>query len=146
MKWAEEHFREPRINCLEGWGLTEEPMGSGQNTQWMRLFTTMSLIFSDGYVLYTTADAPDEAHFWYHFWSYYLWGSYLGQPVSEKGELYDENIEGLYIREFPNGWAVYNRSGKIHTIELPEPAWSMRLARMSAKHGIADLDGDIYLK
>lgn len=45
LKWAEEHFREPRINYLEGWGLTEEPMNSGQNEQWMRLFTTMSLIF-----------------------------------------------------------------------------------------------------
>ena len=146
LKWAEEHFREPRINCLEGWGLTEEPMNSSRNQQWMRLFTTMSLIFSDGYVLYTTADAPDETHFWYHFWSYYFWGSYLGQPVSEKGKLYDENIEGLYIREFPNGWAVYNRSGKTRTIELPEPAWSMHVARMGKKHGISDLNGDIYLK
>ena len=38
--------------------------------------------------------------FWYDFWD-----ADLGQPVGPKSQFY-ENIEGLYIREFDNGWAV----------------------------------------
>ena len=30
-----------------------------------------------------------------------------------------ETIDGLFIREFTNGWAVYNRSGKAQTVNLP---------------------------
>ena len=43
-----------------------------------------------------------------------------GRPIGgdeTKAQLY-ENIEGLFIREFTNGWAVYNRSGKAQEIEL----------------------------
>ena len=39
--------------------------------------------------------------------------------VGEKRQLYQE-IEGLYIREYTNGWAVYNHSGEAQTITLPE--------------------------
>ena len=56
----------------------------------------------------------DTHNFWYDFWDVDL-----GQPVGEKGQRY-ENREGLFIREFTNGWAVYNRSGKEHQIEFPE--------------------------
>ena len=50
--WAEENLREPRINCLEGWGLVDQPPDSADNRRWMRVFTTMGLTLSDGYVLY----------------------------------------------------------------------------------------------
>ena len=40
-----------------------------------------------------------------------------------KGQFYvnraGETIDGLFIREFTNGWAVYNRSGKSQTVNLP---------------------------
>ena len=124
--WSEEHFREPRMNSLEGRGLIEELPDSPRNRQWMRLFTTMSLTLSDGYVLYSIGSASFfHEHFWYnsflpesrdkhshvhdhdHYW-YDFYDADLGQPIGEKGQHY-ENREGLFIREFTNGWAVYNR-------------------------------------
>ena len=66
--WAEQHLREPRINCLEGWRVVTDYMGglntrvaerdSEENRQWMRLITTLSLTHSDGYVLF----GDDNAH------------------------------------------------------------------------------------
>ena len=55
-----------------------------------------------------------------------FWDAPLGRPVGEKGQLYKNkngvSIEGFFIREFTNGWAVYNRSGKEQTIVLPNQA------------------------
>ena len=113
--WFEANAREPQINCLQGQGIPTEPSDSPNNRRWMRLFTTMSLTLSDGYALYTTGHFYVE-HFWYPFWD-----ANLGQPIGPKAQRY-QNIEGLYIREFTNGWAVYNRSGKAQPITLPTPA------------------------
>ena len=65
--------------------------------------------------LYTTGHFYQE-HFWHDFWD-----ANLGQPVGATAQQY-QNIEGLFIREFTNGWAVYNRSGQAQTISLPESA------------------------
>ena len=146
--WAEEHLREPQINCLEGWGIGTEPPDSPENQQWMRVFTTMGLTHSDGYVLYNTGrwifGAPHHEHIWYDFWD-----ADLGRPVGgteTKGQLY-ESREGLFIREFTNGWAVYNRSGKPQDIQLPEKVsgWASGV-KNKRWHTIPDLDGEIYLK
>ena len=112
--WSEENLREPQINCLEGWGIPTEPPDSPTNLRFMRVFTTMSLTLSDGYVLYGMEDS--HQHIWYDFWD-----ADLGRPVAPKALLY-QNIDGLFIREFTNGWAVYNRSGQPQTITLPESA------------------------
>ena len=58
-----------------------------------------------------------------------------------------EKIEGLFIREFTNGWAVYNRSGTAQEIELPQEVsgWSSGVEHQR-RHTLADLDGEIYLK
>ena len=167
--WSEQNFREPQINALEGWGLENEPLDSPKNRQWMRLFTTMSLTHSDGYVLYTTGiNSPVHTHayeIWeghseehvreeshdhqhQHYW-YDFWDAPLGRPVGgdeTKAQLY-ENREGLFIREFTNGWAVYNRSGKAQEIELPQAVsgWSSGV-KDKRRHTLADLDGEIYLK
>ena len=50
--WSEKNFREPRINGLTGFGIEGEPPDSPRNQQWMRVFTTLSLTHSDGYVEY----------------------------------------------------------------------------------------------
>ena len=136
--WAEENLREPRINCLEGWGIPTESSDSPRNLRWMRVFTTMSLTHSDGYVLYNAG--TDHIHYWYNFWD-----ADLGQPVGEKAQLY-ENSEGLFIREFTNGWAVYNRSGKAQEISLSEQAMGVESGLRNTIHIIPDLDGEIYLK
>ena len=105
----------------------------------MRFFTTMSLTLSDGYVLYTTGHFFQE-HFWYSFWD-----ANLGQPISPTVQHY-QNIEALYIREFTNGWAVYNRSGKAQTISLPQSTTGVSSGKSSTTHLLPDLDGEIYLK
>ena len=142
--WNEENLREPQINCLEGWGIGNEPPDSPDNQQWMRVFTAMSLTHSDGYVLYNTGEGnyggPDHEHIWFDFWD-----ADLGQSVGEKAKLY-ENREGLFIREFTNGWAVYNRSGKTQEISLPMRASSVASGITNIQHTVPDLDGEIYLK
>ena len=144
--WSEENLRLPHINCVEGWGMTIEPPDGINNRRWMRVFTTMSLTHSDGYVLYNfngnIFSDPHHRHLWYPFWD-----ANLGQPVGPKAQQY-KNIEGLFIREFTNGWAVYNRSGNAQTITLPASATrvSDRETNPAAvTHILPDLDGEIYL-
>ena len=167
--WSEENLREPQINGLEGWGIESEPLDSPRNKKWMRVFTTMSLTHSDGYVLYVTgiqgiyhshqyeilaghatehAQGTEHDHQHQHYW-YDFWEAPLGRPVGgdeTKAQLY-ENREGLFIREFTNGWAVYNRSGSEQQIEFAETVsgWSSGVEHQR-QHTLADLDGEIYLK
>ena len=136
--WSEINLREPRINCLEGWGIKDELPDSPANRRWMRVFTTMSLTHSDGYVLYN--DGIQHDHYWYDFWD-----ADLGQPIGEKTQRY-ENREGVFIREFTNGWAVYNRSGSAQEIRLPEQAIGVESGLQNTLHNVPDLDGEIYLK
>ena len=140
--WFEENAREPQITCLQGKGIPTEPPDSPNNRRQMRLFTTMSLTLSDGYVVYTTGRWWQE-HIWYPFWD-----ADLGRPVGPTAQQY-QNIEGLYIREFTNGWAVYNRSGAAQSITLPSSATSVSDRGnndASITHLLPDLDGEIYLK
>ena len=79
-------------------------------------------------------------HYWHNFW-----GADLGQPVGEKGQLY-EGIEGLFIREFTNGWAVHNRSGKEQIVKLLVKSNGVASGITAIEHTIPDLDGEIFLK
>ena len=47
---------------------------------------------------------------------------------------------------FTNGWAVYNRSGKVQTINLPQETTGVASGITSTTHTLPDLDGEIYLK
>ena len=145
--WSETHFREPRINCLSGEIVDIEPPDSPRNKQWMRTFTTMSLTLSDGYVQYLTLRGVygPEVH-WHPFYD-----APLGRPIGEKGQRYknrdDVAIEGVFIREYTNGWAVYNRSGKEQQIEFPEAVSGVASSVEDQRsHTLPDLDGEIYLK
>lgn len=138
--WSEQNLRAPRINCLEGWGIPTEAPDSPDNRRRMRVFTTMSLTHSDGYVVYNTGGWV-PGHFWYPFWD-----ADLGRPVGPKAQ-HHQNINGLFIREFTNGWAVYNRSGKVQTVTLPESATAVGNGdlRSATTFLLPDLDGEIYL-
>ena len=147
LTWSEQNFREPQINCLEGFGVGIEPPDSPNNLRGMRLFTTFSLTHSDGYVLYTTGfrdlGGDGHDHLWHPFWD-----TDLGHPIGPKAQLY-QNFPGLFIREFTNGWAVYNRSGDAQTITLPASATPVSNRggdSPSVTHLLPDLDGEIYLK
>lgn len=141
--WNERNLREPRINVLQSVGLNE-PFRSPNNLRWMRLFTTLSLTHSDGYVLFKIPRKIGEywhgTQIWYDFWD-----ADLGRPIGEKAENYD-NREGLFIREFTNGWAVYNRSGVAQTINFPIQTTGVANGQRSRVHIVPDLDGEIYLK
>ena len=154
--WAEKNLREPQTNCLEGNGIPTEPPDGPTNRRMMRIHTTLNLTHSDGYVMYTNGQGgviicpecpypwgPGHEHIWYPFWE-----ADLGYPVGPKAQQY-QNIEGLFIREFTNGWAVYNRSEKAQTITLPTsatPVSDRGNNAASLTHLLPDLDGEIYLK
>ena len=125
----------------------------------------MSLTHSDGYVQFVTgiqgiyhshqyeiwpghseehARGEEHDHQHQHYW-YDFWDADLGRPIGEKGQLYEDR-EGLFVREFTNGWAVYNRSGKEQTIVLLNQATGVTSGRRKKQHTLPDLDGEIYLK
>ena len=169
--WSEQNFREPQINALEGRGIRREPADSPRNQQMMRVITTLSLTHSDGYVCYVIGvegiihkheyeiwpgherdhtegkvHHHNHEHYWYPFWD-----APLGRPVGKKAQLYHNSskghaVEGLFIREFTNGWAVYNRSGKEQDIQLSMQAIGVASGIAGTQHTISDLDGEIYLK
>ena len=136
--WLETHARLPRVNCLEGYTIPTEPADSPNNRRWMRAVTTLSLTHSDGYVLFNHSTAP--GHYWYDFWD-----ANLGKPVGEKGQLY-QKTDGLYIREFTNGWAVYNHSGSAQVITLPEETQGVASGVVNTEHTLPNLDGEMYLR
>ena len=168
--WSEQNFREPQVNALEGRGVPIEPPNSPRNQRMMRLITTLGLTHSDGYVCYVIGISGiihkheyeispgherehregkrhhhNHQHYWYDFWD-----APLGRPVGEKAQLYRNGkghaVEGLFIREFTNGWAVYNRSGKLEKIKLPKQTTGVTSGITDTQHTISDLDGEIYLK
>ncbi len=142
LAWAEEHLREPRINGVVGEAFRPpEPTDSPINLRWMRVLATLSLTFADGYSVTQVAqyEAFDERH-WYDFWK-----ADLGQPVGAKRQLYD-NREGLYIREFTNGWAVYNHSGEAQVITFPKKVQGVASGLVNTEHALPNLDGEMYLK
>lgn len=166
LRWAEENLRSPQVNCLEGWGVETEAPDSPTNLRWMRVFTTMSLTHSDGYVLHIMGiGRPNHTHDWNvfeithkaehergidhthdhdHYW-YDFWDADLGEPIGEKGQHY-QNREGLFIRAFSNGWAVYNRSGQTQKVRLPETTTGVASGVTARSHTVPDLDGEIFLK
>ena len=136
--WNEAHLREPNFTLLYAKYPSYADPQSPKSRQTMRTFTTLSLTHSDGYV---GGSQVAYGGSWDDFWE-----ADLGRPVSEKKQLY-ENRDGLFIREFTNGWAVYNRSGKEQRIQLPEEVsgWASGIENRYW-HTIPDLDGEIYLK
>ena len=142
LSWSEANLRSPQINCVEGEAIGSEPPDSPTNKRWMRVFTTMSLTHSDGYVLFKTGKtgALHHEHIWYDFWD-----APLGRPIAEKAQLYEER-DGVFIREYTNGWTVYNRSGKAQTVNLPVETTGVASGLRGTQHTLPDLDGEIYLK
>ena len=76
---------------------------------------------------------------------YDFWNADLGRPVGEKGQLYQET-EGLYIREYTNGWAFTTHSGAAQIVTLPEEVRSVASGLSNAEHAVLNLDGDIFLR
>ena len=135
IKWYESNLRKPSFTLL--WGQVDHKPPRSQRV--MRLFTTLSLTHSDGYVSVSSEPHPLRTYY------YDFWDADLGRPIREKAELYN-SIDGLFIREFTNGWAVYNRSGKAQQIQLIESVTGVANGITGISHTLPDLDGEIYLK
>ncbi len=138
LTWLETNLRQPQFNVLEGKTIPNEPRDSPNNLRWVRSLTTLSLTHSNGYVSHT--NPHDVRRDWHDFWD-----ADLGRPVGEKGQLY-QDIDGLYIREFTNGWAVYNHSGKAQVITLPEEVQGVASGLVNTEHALLNLDGEMYLR
>ena len=137
IKWYESNLRAPAFTLLWG-GIDHKP----DSQRKVRVFTTLSLTHSDGYVSMSSGHPDIQTH-WYPFWD-----ADLGRPVGgdeTKAQLYEDR-EGLFIREFDNGWAVYNRSRVAQTIRLPVETTGVSSQRTDTAHILPDLDGEIYLK
>lgn len=138
LEWLESNLREPRLVMLQGGTDRSEPPDSPYNQRLMRATTTMSLTHSDGYTQFGI-DSSDNK-FWYDFWD-----ADLGRPVGPKFQFYEE-IEKLYIREFTNGWAVYNQSGEAQVVTLPDEVQSAASGLVNTEHTVLNIDGDIFLR
>ncbi len=147
--WLDKNLREPRVNGIEGWAVPTEAPDSPTNLRWMRAFTALSLTHSDEYVAYR--NIIGDSYHWYDFCD-----ANLGRPVGEKGQVYEGRssegtasaieIPGLYIREFTNGWAVYNHSGAAQVITLPEEVQGVASGLVNTEHALPNLDGEMYLR
>ena len=139
--WGEENLREPRINAIFGEAFPADEQPRSANFQWVRLITTLSLTHSNGYAMIQHLGLPiADARHWHDFWD-----ADLGQPVGAKGQLYQE-IDGLYIREFTNGWAVYNHSGETQELMVPELVTGVASGVEGTTHTLPNLDGEMYLR
>jgi hypothetical protein len=136
LAWAEDHLREPRVNCLETWY-----HNSRDDLNLMRATTTLALTHSDGYCLFSDPNplpTPDHLHNWYPFWD-----TSLGEPVA-KGR---KNGDGTWSRDFENGKAVYNPMGsRPVSITFSQNHRSASTGKTSHIHELGSPDGDIFLR
>ena len=138
LQWLETNLREPRTVMLQGGTDISEPPDSPYNLRLMRAATTMGLTHSDGYVQFPIGTSDEK--YWYDFWD-----ADLGQPVGPRFQFYEE-IEELYIREFTNGWAVYNHSSVQQVMTLPQEVQGVASGWIGTEHVLPNLDGEIYLR
>lgn len=139
MTWGESHLHKPAITALEGWWQT-----TGRNDlSLMREVTTLSLVFSNGYVLFSDPNGPpDHLHDWYAFWD-----KSLGRPVGPLATLNRPDLSGAYTRLYEHGEVVFNPpSNQPASITFPEPRRSSATNTIGRSFTIAPGDGDLFLK
>jgi hypothetical protein len=139
LRWGEANLREPAITALEWWWST----GRGQYPL-MREATTLALVFSDGYVLFSDPNAlptPDHLHDWYHFWT-----KTLGRPAGPLADPDRPNLDGAYSRRFENGEVVFNPpSNHPVVVRFHQPRHSAATGSTGQSFTVAPGDGDLFL-
>ena len=133
--WNQKNVLEPKLVCLEVWY-----ENSREESNRMRAVTTMSMILSDGYCLFSEPNSVpgiDHKHDWYSFWD-----KRLGK-ATEGGSL---QSNGAYRRKFENGYAVYNPMGNGPvTVEFQMDLFRVSTGEMAKSHILMDQDGEIFL-
>lgn len=135
LRWAEKHYRSPRVDCVETWYHK-----SRGDLNLMRAVTTLALTESDGYCLFGDPDplpTTDHLHNCYPFWN-----KSLGKAV-RLGVLQPDKT---WRREFANGTAVYNPMGNAPaTVRFPQARTSLATGDSGKVFTVAPCDGDIFL-
>jgi hypothetical protein len=133
---AEENLRKPRINCLETWY-----HNSRADENLMRATTTLSLVLSDGYCLFSDPNplpTPDHLHDWYPSWERRL-GMAVASAVT--------HTDGAMTREYAHGTAAYNPMGNSSvTLTFAETRCRRSTGKKGLTHVLAPCDGDLFLK
>jgi hypothetical protein len=137
--WGEKNLHPPAIIALEGWwtrGRDQYPL--------MRQLTTLSLVFSNGYVLFSDPNelpTPDHLHDWYSFWN-----KSLGKATGALAVLDHPDLSGAYTRQFENGAAVFNPpSNHAVTVNFAAPRRSATSATTARSFTVPPGDGDLFL-
>lgn len=137
--WDESHLRKPVITALEGYPVR----GSGE-FQRMREVTTLSLVFSNGSVLFTAPNPhppPVNNTAWYDFWD-----KSLGHPVGPLAVLDRPDLSGAYTRQYENGEVVFNPpSNRPVTVSFQTPVRSAATNATGRSFTVAPGDGDLFL-
>jgi hypothetical protein len=136
--WGEAHLHKPAITALEGWwqttGRSDLPL--------MREVTTLSLVFSNGYVLFGDPNGPpDHRHDLYSFWD-----KSLGKPVDPLAALDRPDLSGAYTRRYEHGEVVFNPpSNQPVTIGFNDLRRSAATGTVARSFTLAQGDGDLFL-
>jgi hypothetical protein len=153
--WGESHLRKPAITALEGWYPCDpnecrhgnsaqiQQRGRGDYAH-MRFVTTLSLVFSDGYTVFSGPNplpTPDHLHDWYPFWD-----KSLGRPVGPLATLSSTDLSGAYTRQYEKGEVVFNPpSNRAVGVNFPVPHRSAATGLTSRSFTVATGDGDLFL-
>jgi hypothetical protein len=142
--WAKSSLRQPAITAFEGWYLdpTQNQNGLGRNdVKFMRMLTTLSLVFSDGTVLFGDPNplpTPDHLHDWYPFWS-----THLGKPI---GSPSIKRADGSYWREYEHGTVVFNPpENSSVNLDFSEDRTSQATQARSRHQQVGPGDGDLFI-
>ena len=145
LKRLEAQAKPPTINAVEAWGPVDD-------ARYMRALTTLVLVYSNAYVLYSRSNQDpvgyDHSHVWDDFWT-----PDLGSPRDAKPPDPPLNVPGGAVyRIFSNGVAVYNPTSA--AVAVP-PAILEGLHRSHRLGGwlaagapvqVPPGDGDIFVK
>lgn len=139
LAWGTRNLRRPAFTALEAWW-----RGGRGDLSSMRAATALSLIFSDGYVLFADPNAlptPDHLHDWYPFWD-----KSLGGPAEPAADPEGPVPGGLYRRHFEHGDAVFNplENGPVK-IAFDRPRRSAATNAVARSFTIAPGDGDLFI-
>jgi len=136
LSWAEEHLRQPHVNCVEVWY-----HNSRRDLNLMRAVTALALTHSDGYCLFSDPNplpTPDHLHNWYPFWDKCL-GKAAGRMIRRD--------DGAMLREFEKGIVVYNPMGNGPVEVIFDGIHiSQATGRRGRTHTLSACDGDIYVR
>jgi hypothetical protein len=141
-------LKAPAFTAFEGWSSGNLPDRSSYPL--MRMTTTLSLVFSDGYLLYGDPNplpTPDHLHDLYlPFWSDAAGKRPLGIPLASPTTV--ARPDGAYQREFANGTVVFNPpdAGNAVTVEFDSVRTSLGTGKHALVFTVAPSDGDIFIR